>query len=69
MGISIFLNEVRAEKTSLTDDSLEGCADRAHDKSRDFDKLLVDLGARDKELYAYLFNRFNRRMKATVAGT
>lgn len=44
-------------------------ADKAHDKSREFNNFEVDLCSKDKELYAYLFIRLNKRMTAIVTGT
>lgn len=68
-GISAILKDVRSEKSALTDESITVCAEKARSKSRDFNKFEINLGAKDKELYAYLFRRLSKRMKATVAGT
>lgn len=45
--------EIRAEKSSLTEDAIMGCAERAHENNGDL--YDVGLGARDRGLYAYLF--------------
>lgn len=62
-GISALLKEDRSETSALTEDSLDDCAEKAHNKNGDFNRFGVDLGAKDKELYAYLFRRLNEKIE------
>lgn len=67
--ISALLKDIRAERSFLTEDVVMESAERAHQKNGDFHNCEVDLGARDRELLAYLLRRLNKKTKTTAAGT
>ena len=68
-GMSSLLKEVRLHKTDLTEEALMKIVDKVHDADNDFDRAFFDYRARDKDLYAYLLRKLNKKLKALVAGT
>ena len=68
-GMSSLLKEIRLCTTSLTEDTMNDIIDKTHDAKNDFDKFSFDYRARDKDLYAYLLRKLNKKLKALVAGT
>ena len=67
-GMSNLLKEVRMQQVDLTDETMLKIVDRVHNADNDFDMSNFNFRARDKDLYAYLLRKLNRKLKALVAG-
>ena len=68
-GMSHLLKEVRLCKQDINEQILEDIADKVQNADNDFIRFDVDLKARDKDLYAYLLKKLNKKLKALVAST
>ena len=68
-GTSELLKVIRFDPVELTEESLKKHVLETHHKDNIFDMLKFDTMARDRDLYAYLLRKLNKKLKGMVAGT
>ena len=68
-GMSSLLKEVRLCKQDITDQLMDDMVEKVHNADNEFNKITFDMKARDKDLYAYLLRKLNKKLKALVAST
>ena len=68
-GVSHLLKEVRLQKVDLTEETMLQLIDKVGQADNDFSSASFDYKPRDRDLYAYLLRKLNKKLKVLVAGT
>ena len=68
-GMSCLLKEIRLCKQDLNEELLGQIADKVDSADNDFNMLSMDLKTKDRDLYAYLLKKLNKKLKSLVAST